>query len=119
MLSIKTNVNIVLVYDTDVIDDSKLIVNLEKSKKNGFKNIIHIQSIKNFEDELVFSSIIKNVHEMFNTQGIDEFKNKFIHCSNIIGKLVSVKFEKNNLWIRNAKSNPFSKYKVDKKSIIK
>lgn len=118
LLSLKNNTHIVLVYDTDVNDDSMLKMNIEKIKKYGFKNIIHIQSIKNFEDELVFSSSINNVHKIFNTQGLEEFKKKFIHCGNLLNKLYSIKFEKEKIWIRESNSRPFSNYNTNKNLII-
>lgn len=110
ILSIKPNATIILVYDTDIRDDSKLIENIKLLNNNGFKNIIHIQSVKNFEDEIKFSCSIKSIHQIFQTKGRDEFKSKFIHCSNIINKLTLEGFEINKLWIRKVNVLPFSKY---------
>ena len=110
ILSIRPHATIILVYDIDVKDDSKLIENVEVLKKHGFNNIFHIQSVANFEDEILFTCQIKNIHQLFQTQGLDEFKTNFIHCNNILNKLATVNFEINKLWTRKTKELPFSKY---------
>lgn len=114
ILSIKENALIVLVYDTDFVDTSKLEKNIKLLESNGFKNIIHIQSIKNFEDEIVFSSAIKSIHEIFSTQGMEEFKAQFIHCGNILNKLDSIKFNKDKIWTRNSNEKLFNVYNANK-----
>jgi len=48
------NTIIILVYDIDVNITKTLEYNLSLLKKFGFNKIYHIQSINNFEDELVF-----------------------------------------------------------------
>jgi len=101
---------IILVYDIDVNVTKTLEYNLSLLKKFGFNKIYHIQSINNFEDEIVFSTDIPNINKLFNTQGNDEFKSEFIHCSNIIKKLNDVKFNVDKIWSRVNTKEPFNKY---------
>lgn len=110
LLTLKKNTIIILVYDIDNPNTQILEYNIEKLRKNGFNNIMHIQSIKNFEDEIVFSSSIRKIEELFNTQGISDFKKKFISHQDIIGKLNTVDFNYQKLWSRVNKKSPFSKY---------
>ena len=72
------NTTIVLVYDIDVEYIHILEKNIMTLKKYGFKEIYHIQSIKNFEDELLYSSKLKNINDLFNTEGVKEFKLAFL-----------------------------------------
>ena len=119
ILSIKPNSVIVFVYDTDVLDDNILKINIDRLKKYGYKNIIHIQSINNFEEELLYSYNIKSINEIFKTQSNDEFKRNFIGCNNIYKKLSSVGFNINKLWSRKNISGIFSKYNKNQINDIK
>lgn len=101
---------IILVYDIDVNKTDILEKNIAKLNKFGFKKIYHVQSINNFEDEIVFSTNIKSINNLFNTVGKEEFKKEFIHSSNIIKKLDSVEFNKNKIWSRLNTKEPFNKY---------
>ena len=84
--------------------------NLSLLKKFGFNKIYHIQSIKDFEDEIVYSTNLSNINDMFGTQSKDEFKKEFLHCSNLVKKLNGVKFDASKIWSRTATSEPFNKY---------
>ena len=110
LLALKKKTVIILVYDIDKPKTEILEENIEKLKNNGFTNIIHIQSIRNFEDEIVFSTTIKKINELFNTQGVSDFKTSFISHKNIMSKLNSVNFNYKKLWSRVNYSEPFSKY---------
>jgi len=101
---------IILVYDIDVEKTDILEENLSLLRQQGFKNIHHIHSIKNFEDEIVFSTNLMNIHKMYNTSSKEEFKEKFMHQSDILSKLKRYKFDSNKLWSRVVKKGPFSKY---------
>lgn len=101
---------IVLVYDIDVTKLDVLKKNIKKLNKAGFKKIYHIQSIKNFEDEIVFSSNIKNINIFFNTNSVDEFKELFINHKDIVNKLKTFSFDVNRIWSRENKKPPFNVY---------
>lgn len=111
---LKRNTIIILVYDIDVEKSQVLEENIKKLNKYGFKNIIHIQSIKNFEDELVYSTKLNNINDMFNTEGKDEFKKAFIKQKDIVNKLEKVEFDINKIWSRVNSKEPFSKYSNQK-----
>lgn len=110
LLTLKKGTIIILVYDIDKGNFEILKDNIKKLRDNNFKNIIHIQSIKNFEDEIVFSTTIKKIEELFNTQGVNDFKKKFISQKDILVKLNSVKFDYHKIWSRINKDEPFSVY---------
>lgn len=101
---------IILVYDVDIEKTDILEENLELLKTHGYKHIHHVHSINNFEDEIVFSTNITNIHKMYSTNNIEEFKTKFMHQSNILNKLKRYKFDSNKLWSRLVKKGPFKKY---------
>lgn len=104
---------IILVYDIDVNITKTLEYNLSLLKKFGFNKIYHIQSINNFEDELVFSTNLQNINTLFKTQGKDDFKREFIHCSNIVKKLNNFGFDISKMWSRVNNNEPFNKYSTD------
>ena len=56
--------------------------NINLLKKYNFKNVHHIQSINSFEDELVYSTSLTKINEMFNTKSVEEFKSRFIKQKN-------------------------------------
>ncbi|MCR5350801.1 MAG: hypothetical protein K6E20_07415 [Acholeplasmatales bacterium] len=101
---------IILVYDIDVNKTEILDKNIEKLRKFGFTKIYHVQSIDNFEDEIVYSTNLKSINSLFGTVGTEELKKEFIHSSNIIKKLDSVDFNKDKLWSRTNTKEPFKKY---------
>ena len=107
---LKKNTIIILVYDIDVENTSILEDNISKLKKFGFNKIIHIQSINNFEEEIVYSTNLKNINSMYSTQSYNEFKRNFLHQKDIVKKLQSFNFDKNKLWSRKNSIDPFSKY---------
>ena len=102
IMQLKPNANIILVYDTDVEKTHMLDMNIKKLNKYGFKKIYHIQSIKNFEDEIVFSSNIKNINSLFSTSSKNEFKRVFCKANNqsLFKKLKSADFNFKDIWSR-------------------
>ena len=61
LMVLNPKTNIILVYDIDVENTEILDYNLELLREFKFKNIYHIQSIHNFEEELVCNCQSKNV----------------------------------------------------------
>lgn len=109
ILAIKKNTQIILIYDIDKGNLEILKNNVKKLQLYGFKKIYHIQSIINFEEELLYCTNLKSIDEMFGTVGLTNFKQKFINHKNIISKLQSVGFDKNKIWSRKTKGS-FSIY---------
>lgn len=107
---LKPKTTIILVYDIDVENIKILNKNIKKLNSYGFKKIYHIQSIKNFEDEICFASNIKNINLIFNTVSKKDFKKEFNHCSKLDIKLKSIKFDINKIWSRLNSSSPFNIY---------
>ncbi len=114
LMALNPKTNIILIYDIDVESTDILNYNIEMLKKY-FKNIYHIQSINNFEDELVYSTSLKKINDMYNTTSVDEFKTKFIHQNDLFSKLKKINYNNSKMWSRVNKKEPFNKYsrKVD------
>lgn len=106
------NATIILVYDTDEEDVTKLEANLKMLKDHGFTSILHIQSIYTFEDELVYATSMKNINELCNSESNNEFKNRFLNLKreNVTTKLKKYNFDGDLIWNRQTKDLPFSKY---------
>lgn len=109
LLSLNKNTVIILVYDIDVEKIEILEENIKKLNDFDFK-VYHIQSIKNFEDEIVFSTNLKNINSMFNTEGIEEFKNHFIHQDKLPNRLSKENFSIEKIWSRVNTKEPFCKF---------
>lgn len=109
IMALKRKTIIVLVYDIDVEKTDILEENVNRLESNGFK-VYHVQSIKNFEDEIVFSTNLKNINDMFNTESLDEFKHRFISQDRIDKKLDKIKFDKSKIWSRLNRKEPFNKH---------
>ena len=107
---LKKETNIILVYDTDINKTDVLDYNIDLLHQYGFNKIYHIQSVKKLEDELVRSSSIKRIEEMFDTQGMDEFKHKLISNANLVSKLKSIDFDINKMWRQRPYSSLFLTY---------
>lgn len=110
LMVLKPKTNIILIYDIDVENTEILNYNIEMLKKYNFKNIYHIQSINNFEDELVFSTSLKRINEMYNTVSVDEFKTKFVHQNDLLSKLKRINYDNSKMWSRVNNREPFKKY---------
>ncbi len=120
LLTLRKNTIIILVYDTDVHKTDILEKNLETLSFYGFKKVVHIQSIINFEDEIVHSTNINKINEFFKTNTVDEFKKAFINHGDIYSKLKSCQFNIKLLWCRKNEKNPFNIYsKVEDLNLIK
>ena len=109
LLSLNKNTIIILVYDADVLKTDILEENLKKLDDFGFK-VYHVQSIKNFEDEIVYSTDLKNINDMYHTQGREEFKSHFIHQDKLPIRLDKENFKIDKFWSRINKNAPFEKY---------
>ena len=113
-MALNRNTIIILVYDIDVNNADVLKRNIEILKKYGFNNIVHIQSIPNFEGEMEYAMGLNTVNAIFNTSNDTQFKFKFLKCHNLYTKLNSFNLDVDKLWSRKNDGN-FSEY-YDKKA---
>lgn len=119
VLAIKRNTEIILVYDVDKGNCEILKENIKMLNKYGFTKIYHIQSVSNFEDEIVRSTNINSIDDFFGTSGVDNFKKKFIAHKDIVSKLKMVDFDVNKIWATKCKNN-FSEFsKIEDCTFIK
>lgn len=114
--TIRRDSKIALVVDTDVerLDlFEENIKTLEKTAMVKREDIFVTMSVSNFEEEIVFAcSGLSNIHELFGTKGIPEFKRKFIAHKDIYSKLIGVGFDIKKIWSREP-INSFSRYSND------
>lgn len=98
---LKKGTTVALVYDTDHVNVNVLKSNYESLKKSrNIEEIYHVQSIKNFEDEMVYSSSISSVNEIFSTKSVGDFKKKFINHRELVKKLEDISFSVELIWSR-------------------
>lgn len=113
--TIKRNTTVVIVIDTDVRNISNLEYNIQLLKDVALlddDHILIVLSVSTFEDEIVYSTNISNIHQLLSTKGKDEFKKKFISHKDLLSKLTSVNFSIDKIWSRHA-NDPFDKYPND------
>lgn len=96
--TIKQNTIVVFVYDIDKGNIEVLQSNIDMLKKHSLARIIHIQSVMNFEDEILRSTNLKKIDDMFSTTGVDNFKDTFIKHKDIVSKLKTVQFDDSLFW---------------------
>lgn len=111
--TITPNTIVVIVIDTDIdkVDIfDKNIMELKKSKH--IKKIVTILQINKLEDELLYSTNIKDIIFFLPSRSKSDFKRDFCRCTNIGAKLESHGFDINKIWSREA-GNKFSKYSND------
>lgn len=109
LLALNKKTIIILVYDTDVEKTDILEENIRKLREFEFK-VYHVQSIKTFEDELIYSSNLKSVNSLFGTKGKAEFKAHFIRQDNLPSRLNKIDFRIDKMWSRVNDRPPFDKF---------
>lgn len=93
---------VILVFDTDVetnLDILQKNITRLKSAKN-IKKVILIPQIKNFEEEIIYSTNIKTIPQLLNSKSNKDFKTDFINCNNVLDKLIDVGFDFSKFWSR-------------------
>ena len=111
---IEENTCVILVFDTDVLDQSKVKMlesNLQKLKKEKrIKSIILIPQISNFEDELIYSTSIKKAMDFTDSISASDFKRDFnkLRPEQILQKLQHCSFDIQKFWSRDFVSENFS-----------
>lgn len=107
--------NVVIVFDTDKVEMiQRFITNLKILEKHKIKFSL-VQQSKNLEDEVIYCSKCKRIQDVFNTQGVKEFKNEWNKCQNLDNKLHEIYFDSNKLWTRTL-IKPLEKWKDCQKS---
>ena len=121
-ITLRKGTKVVLVFDTDIKKTDLLEENIDVIINNSsveYKDIIFLLSVKNLEDEIVYACHgISNINELFDTNGKEAFKKRFIKHKDIITKLKSVGFQIDKIWSRKP-SDPFSNYEQGLQNIIK
>ena len=118
MRTLKTGTTVVLVYDTDVEMNTKIldenIAFLKRQK--GIKEVICIPQVRNLEDELVRACNIKNIVDLTKSLTKADYKRDLINCSNLSDRLKKCKFDITKIWAEIPKNN-FKKYGNDSEKI--
>lgn len=74
-------------------------------------------SVLTFEDEIMRATSLKNINSLFNTNGVAEFKNKFINHKDLVSKLTSVSFSLDKMYSKKP-DKPFDEYFSDFKYLL-
>lgn len=111
LMSLKNKTKVILVYDIDVVDVKLLNENVKILNGFGFE-VFHVQSIRNFENEIEFSTKLKSINDMYKTDSKTEFKKRFISQSDLDKRLFKEDFNIDKIWSRINKNEPFGKYSL-------
>ncbi|WP_282745473.1 hypothetical protein [Peptostreptococcus stomatis] len=112
--SLKANTVCILIFDTDVEDSSKirqLKENIELLlKSNNVGKVIIIPQIRNFEEELIYSTNIKSIKDFIPSLSSKNFKTDFNkNKGNILKKLNKHGYNNQKMWSRNLSDNSLFK----------
>mgnify|MGYP003298596527 CR=1 FL=1 len=111
LINMSRNTTIILIYDTDKPCSDIFDLNIKQLKENkNISNIIHVQSVANFEDEIVRHSNISSINDFFHTEGIKNFKHKFV-ISSIEKRFSTIDFDFSKVWTSKPTDASYSKYK--------
>lgn len=102
--------HIICILDTDVMtseNESKKNNNLKKLRKYYIVDVVSQR--KNLEDEIVSSTSIKNISEMYEIRNIDKHKKQFINDKNLLKTLENLEFNINKFWLDGGKNIKNSK----------
>ena len=103
---------VVLIFDTD--NDTyfeTLKHNVDILTKYNI-DIVLIPQVKNFEDEIVYSTSITNITDLLESKSRSDFKSDFLRIATVLDKLKEKNFDIKKFWSRNAdESSVFVTYK--------
>lgn len=89
---------VIIIFDTDILSKIDFFKqNLQILRKNKIKFQL-IQQTNNLEGEILRCSNCNKIQDVFNTQGIREFKSQWLKCQNLDKKLSDIGFQPNQLW---------------------
>ena len=111
---LKRGTIVILVYDTDVWKTDVLERNVKILKESGVSAIYHVQSLQNFEDEIVYATSLQEINDFFHTSRRGEFKSAFIAHKDIVAKLQKMDFDDQKIWSRVNEKEPFGEYSSQK-----
>ena len=87
-----------IIFDTDTLKQISFFQNnLRVLEKNNIDFKL-FQQTNNLEDELVRCTNCKTINDIFNTQGVKEFKNQWNKSNNLEQKLLKLNFRTEQLW---------------------
>lgn len=107
--TLSNRTNAVLVFDTDV-DDKSVLRMLEENIKflkgsPNISNVTCIPQVLNFEDEIMKSTNIKNVSDLFSAKSKTDFKRNFIKTKEeaVFKDLKQHNFDFEKFWVSKPK----------------
>ena len=110
IMRILTNNTIcILIFDIDVLKDKRQKIDRNIIKQNiqklrsysAIKEVIVVCQTDNLEDELIYSTKLNKIQEMFKVNSIREHKTKFVDCKNLNSFLERYEFDILKFWSRN------------------
>ncbi len=110
IMTIERNTLLVFVFDTDKNVDLN-VINENIKNLNKYKvNYIFVLQDKNFDDEILNSTDIKRLKDLFNCKRDSDFKEYFLKANNIFNTLKNHNFDIGKFWIYKNKNNHFEKF---------
>lgn len=104
---LKQGTIVVLVYDTDVDNNTSILqynINFLKNQK-GIKEVICVPQVKNLEEELLRACNIRNITELTKSASRSNYKTDFISCTNLDARLVTCGFDISKMWKQTPNNN--------------
>ena len=123
MRNLDKNSNIIIIFDVDVllkktVNTKILNESLLTLKKNKYK-VITVEQKNNLEDEIVYSTKLKKIEQMFNVESVKDHKVRFLTCKDLLVKLNDNSFDILKIWSRDNgvtnSENESKKIKISKK----
>ena len=105
--TIESDCCVVLIFDTDLADPNYDLFNRYLqllSNSSQVREVVLIPQVHNFEEELVFSTDIKRIHDLLPSKGAQQFKNDFCSKRNdqLVKKLNEHQFSLDKMWSHQA-----------------
>lgn len=100
LIQIQDGTVVVLVFDTDVGETKFLKKNIELLKKRCSRvKIVYLAQVKNFEDEIVRSTDIRQPRDLTGSKSARDFKRDFCARSNVRNLLMQHHFDVQKIWV--------------------
>lgn len=111
---LKRGTIVILVYDTDVWKTDVLKRNVQVLKESGVSAIYHVQSLQNFEDEIVYATSLQDINDFFTLPAAANLSPLLFRIKDIVAKLQKLDFDDQKIWSRVNENEPFSEYSSQK-----
>ena len=110
IISIDKNSLVVIIFDTDINCDLKIIERNTKMLDKYKVNYIFILEDKNFEDEILNATDVKQLKDLFKSKSNSDFKKDFVKANNVFSTLNRHNFNIDKFWCYKNKNEYFKDF---------